>query len=83
MQKRTSIALSHIDASFNDIKGILITHEHFDHIQGIGVLARKHNLSIYANEATWREIESGNKVGDIPIQNKIYIKSNSPFCIGT
>ena len=30
------------------INGILVTHEHIDHVKGIGVLARKHGVPIYA-----------------------------------
>ena len=33
-----------------DIDTILVTHEHVDHIKGIGVLARKYGMDIYANE---------------------------------
>ncbi|PWL49740.1 MAG: MBL fold metallo-hydrolase, partial [Clostridiales bacterium] len=29
------------------LAGILITHEHIDHIKGAGVLSRKYNLPIY------------------------------------
>ena len=28
-----------------DVSGIFITHEHMDHIQGLGVMARRHGLS--------------------------------------
>lgn len=37
-----------IDGS--DLNGILITHEHVDHIKGAGVLSRRFNIPIYANE---------------------------------
>lgn len=35
-----------------DIDGILITHEHSDHIKGLGVIARKHQIPVYATEGT-------------------------------
>lgn len=34
------------------VKGILITHEHTDHIKGLDVLARKLNVPIYATSGT-------------------------------
>ncbi len=36
-----------------DIQGIFITHEHQDHIMGAGVLSRRFDMPIYANEKTW------------------------------
>jgi len=44
--------LSSIGSDISRIKAILITHEHGDHLQGVGVLSRKHGLPVYANEQT-------------------------------
>lgn len=38
------------------IDGILITHEHSDHIKGLDVISRKFGVPIYANENTWDAI---------------------------
>jgi len=35
-----------------DISGVIITHEHQDHIRGIGVMSRKHGMPIYINPDT-------------------------------
>ena len=40
-----------------NLSGILITHEHSDHIQGLGVLASKLNIPIYCNRLTKEAIE--------------------------
>src|SRR5690554_1165897 len=45
----------HVDPA--SLSGILVTHEHSDHIKGLGVIARKYNLPIYANEKTWKAME--------------------------
>ncbi|WJQ10629.1 MBL fold metallo-hydrolase [Geobacillus stearothermophilus] len=50
------------------LDGLLVTHEHSDHIKGLGVLARKYRLPVYANEKTWRAMEQA--VGDIPAEQK-------------
>ncbi|MBD2860688.1 MBL fold metallo-hydrolase [Paenibacillus oceani] len=40
----------------SELDAILITHEHSDHIKGVGALARKHDLPVYANEKTWEAL---------------------------
>jgi len=40
-----------------NLTGILITHEHSDHIQGLSVLATKLNVPIYCNRLTKEAIE--------------------------
>src|SRR5699024_2883753 len=52
-----------IERNLEDVTGILVTHEHSDHIKGLGVLARRYNLPIYANKKTWEQMDS--KIGKI------------------
>lgn len=54
MQQR----ITEIGRSFDGIDALLVTHEHSDHIKGVGILARKYNLPIYANAKTWDAMES-------------------------
>ena len=48
--KRTEEGLRDLELSMKDIDGILITHEHADHIAGLGVLGRKYGVPVYATE---------------------------------
>ena len=57
-----------IGCSPEELDGILITHEHRDHVQGLGVFARRYRLPVYANEKTWRAMED--ITGDIPTEQK-------------
>lgn len=50
---RIQRALNDIGENPDEICGILVTHEHNDHIHGLGVLSRRFDLPIYANEKTW------------------------------
>ena len=66
--KKMEELFSQIDRNIKDLNGILVTHEHIDHIKGLGVLARKYKLPIYANENTWKAIEK--KDSRIPMDQK-------------
>lgn len=50
--KRAEGGLGELELTGRDIDGILITHEHADHIQGLGVIARKYEIPIYATCGT-------------------------------
>lgn len=41
----------------DEINAILVTHEHHDHISGVGVLSRRSSIPVYANPATHRASE--------------------------
>ena len=64
--KRTEAGLKELDLSMRDIDGIFITHEHADHIAGLGVLVRKYEIPIYATKGTITAIKNSNAVGEIP-----------------
>ena len=53
---RVEAGLREIGVSVDELDGVLITHEHVDHVRGLGVLCRKHGVPVYANEGTWQGI---------------------------
>ncbi|HEO8420294.1 MBL fold metallo-hydrolase [Niallia sp. FSL W8-0635] len=57
-----------IERKMSDLTGILVTHEHSDHIKGVGIVARKYKLPIYANEKTWTAMN--HLIGEIPTEQK-------------
>ncbi|WP_342513852.1 MBL fold metallo-hydrolase [Sporosarcina sp. FSL K6-1522] len=66
--KKMESLVAGIDRSMKQIDGIFVTHEHSDHIKGIGVVARKYGIPIYANAKTWQAMDS--LVGAIPLDQR-------------
>lgn len=62
------------------LSGILITHEHMDHIKGAGILSRKYDIPIYANAATWGAMEK--TIGKVALKNIRIFQTNHDFYIG-
>ncbi len=60
------------------LNGILVSHEHRDHIRGVGSLARRYNLTVYITERTYRAAERA--VGILP--KMACIDADTPFEIG-
>lgn len=63
--KRTEAGLQQLGLTMRDIDGICITHEHSDHISGLGVLSRKYSIPIYATRGTAEAILQSTPVGGI------------------
>lgn len=63
--KKIEEALNNNNLSTKDISAILITHEHSDHIKGIGVIARRYGIPIYLTQGTKAAIDSYECYGKI------------------
>ena len=50
--KKITDSLSSIGLGLPDLSGILITHEHSDHIKGLDVLSKKSSIPVFANSET-------------------------------
>ena len=75
--KRTIEKLESIDRDISNINGILITHEHSDHVQGLGVLSRKHDIPIYISRQSYYSIKE--KIGKIEDKNLNFIEQDLIF----
>lgn len=51
--KKICEGLASIDSSIEDIDAILVTHEHSDHVQSLGMVSKKFDIPVYANLETW------------------------------
>ena len=77
--KKIDEALKNINEDTSRIDAIFVTHEHSDHIKGVGVLSRKYNIPIYANEDTW--IVMKDFIGKIKDENIKIIAKRSTITI--
>ncbi|WP_249872305.1 MBL fold metallo-hydrolase [Oceanobacillus saliphilus] len=66
--KQMDLLFSKVHVDPSSLTGILVTHEHSDHIKGLGIIARKYNLPIYANEKTWKAMEKS--LGKLTLDQK-------------
>lgn len=80
--KRIEAGLNEIDLKTSEMQGILITHEHSDHIAGLGVLARRYGIPIFATEKTIQAIKNTKTVGKIEEDLFQVIRPGKRFSIG-
>lgn len=64
----------------SEINGIVITHEHDDHIKSAGILSRRFNIPLYANTKTWEAMIG--TLGAIEKSNIRVFDGYKPFEIG-
>ena len=81
-KKRIEEGLKTLDLKGNDLNGLLITHEHSDHIQGLGVFSRKYQIPIYATKGTLEGIKSYSGLGKMPEGLYHPIHTDEPFTLG-
>ena len=81
-KKRIKEGLNIFGLDLSDIDGILITHEHIDHIKGLGVVSREINVPIYATKETIYEIKKSKSLGNI--NNNLFksISGEEEFDVG-
>ena len=55
--KRIDTAMQQLGIKSDELDGVLITHEHIDHISGLRVFSKKHHVPIYGTKETLEAIE--------------------------
>lgn len=74
--KEAEVRLVKLGSSADAIDAVLVTHEHGDHINGVGALARKYGIPVWATGGTFAADRLGERI------EKKYICSHSEFAIG-
>lgn len=81
-KKRIEEGLNGLELAGHDIDAILITHEHSDHIQGLGVFTRKYPVPIYGTEKTLMAIQMSKGLGHISPELFHCIEADHEFMVG-
>lgn len=61
--RKLSNRLSEVGVSIDQIDAIFITHEHTDHIKGLQVLIKRHDIHIVLSHGSYEAIVSKKKIG--------------------
>lgn len=78
--KKLTTALTTNDVKLEDIDAIIVTHEHSDHVQSLGMISSKYNIPVFANEKTWDAMpKQRDKISDT---NQKFFVSYEKFEIG-
>ena len=78
--KKVVTALESLEVDITDIDAILVTHEHSDHVQGLGTISKKYDIPVFANFETWNAMPTQKEKIDNKNQN-IFI-NDTEFQIG-
>ena len=64
--KRIEAGLNELGVKPSELSGILVTHEHSDHIGGLGVFSRRNEIPIYTTTGTYEGILRAKNLGTMP-----------------
>ena len=79
--KRTEAGLNELGIRLQDIDGVFLTHEHADHISGLGVLARKYGVPIYGTRGTISAVRAMHSLGTIDEELFRYVKEDEKLTV--
>ena len=70
--------LARLGMNASELSAIVVTHEHNDHIGGVGVVARKHKLPVWLSHGSYRAGQK--RLGELPERHGL--NCHQPFAIG-
>jgi len=76
--RETKRRLATMGADPKDLAGIIVTHEHLDHVRGLGSIARRYKLPVYLNRLTYAYLpETVGRLGE-----KVEFATGRSFSLG-
>jgi phosphoribosyl 1,2-cyclic phosphodiesterase len=55
--RETERRLARLSMSAGDVSGIVVTHEHHDHVSGVFKFARRHKIPVWLSFGTWQAVQ--------------------------
>lgn len=77
--KKIEEGLDKVNVEPSSLNGILVTHEHSDHIKSLGSLSKKFDIPVFANQKTFDAMPK--QVEKISDKNMHKFNVNEKFCI--
>ena len=78
--RTTGAALKELELNISDCDGILVTHEHSDHVKGLSTFLKKYPLPVYGAEETLEFLDA-NGLGDV-YKRQAFPTSHDVPCVG-
>ncbi|MNM91096.1 putative metallo-hydrolase YycJ [compost metagenome] len=73
--RETERRLALLGVSAQQLSAVLVTHEHADHVHGVGLLARRYNVPVYLSRGTLRGMRK-------PVEAAGFLAANEHLQIG-
>ena len=80
--RRIERGLAELGLSLSDIDAVLLTHEHIDHVKGLGVLERKRSFPVFATRGTADAVLANPRLGELPDGIFCDIHPDEAFTVG-
>jgi len=77
-EKKLALRMAAIGRDLGDLDAVFVTHEHSDHVRGIGPVCRKHGVTLHCTEGTLRRMNG--QVGRLP--GFVPLAEGAPVVIG-
>ena len=76
--RQVELRCEQLDVDVGTLRGILLTHEHDDHLGGTAALARKFGIPVFLTAGTRRAAQ--NRLSSVPVMNEI--RPGQDFALG-
>lgn len=76
--RETEERLARLSLNPSDLKGLVVTHEHNDHVAGVPAMARKYRLPVWTTRGTWQASSALRRSADVR-----FCRDGQPLHIGS